>query len=323
MSLKSFAPTGSCIVKRRSRRPDSSTARRTISASLRPSASAFMAATTSLPTGIRATAARISSGSAGSRPDTRTDQRPYVRLVPRRIAECGRGPRVCRRTEGREAARKTAPVWDRESATVRDEIQWQEALDKAAIAKEKTERQFVEPKGKENEKPGAERNQTQPGSREEKVWPVNPPQHQSWPGFERAATEATLDDRTENLKGPAAQVWEAWQQSDSAQAFAAALDDNGIMFAAATGEEAYRSHRQADFARAVGNYAPRFKVGEIVIVTEPRPEYRRDGEIIEPPRVHKLDQSLAYKFVKGLDNLCCSGAGASNCSSSFKALAPA
>jgi hypothetical protein len=42
---------------------------------------------------------------------------------------------------------------------VRDEIQWQDALDKAAIAKEKTERQFVEPKGNENEKPAAERNQ--------------------------------------------------------------------------------------------------------------------------------------------------------------------
>jgi hypothetical protein len=183
---------------------------------------------------------------------------------------------------------------------VRDEIQWQEVLDKAAIAKEKTERQFVEPRDDEKEKPRAAREQTQPGGREEKVWPINPPQHQSWPGFEKAASEATRDDRTENLRGPAAQVWTAWQQSDSAQAFAAALDDKGIGFAAVTGEEAYRSHREADFARAVGNYAPRFKEGEIVIVTEQRHEYRREGAIIEPPRIRRLDQSLADKFVRGL-----------------------
>jgi MobA/VirD2-like, nuclease domain len=218
---------------------------------------------------------------------------------------------------------KPAPVWDRESATVRDEIHWQEALDKAAIAKEKTERQFVEPKGNENDKPAAERNQTQPGGREERVWPVHPPQHQSWPGFERAATEATRDDRAENLKGPAGKVWQIWTHiaydehakcirelnngipfsiATDPKAFAAGLDARGIMFAVASKEEAERSHREADFARAIGNHAPRFKEGEIVIVTEPRPEYRRKGEIIEPSRVHKLDQSLAEKFVAAIDN---------------------
>jgi hypothetical protein len=185
---------------------------------------------------------------------------------------------------------------------VRDEIQWQDALDKAAIAKEKTERQFVEPKEREKETTRAEREQKQAGGREEKVWPINPPQHQSWPGFEKAASEATRDDRTENLKGPAAQVWTAWQQSDSAQAFAAALDDKGIAFAAVTGEEAYRSHREADFARAAGNHSLRFKEGEIVMVTEPPLEYRRDDQTFIPSRIHKLDQSLAYKFRRGLTN---------------------
>src|ERR1019366_2148483 len=41
---------------------------------------------------------------------------------------------------------------------------------------------------------------------------------------------------------------------------------------------------------------------EIVIVTEPRLEYRREGEITEPRRVHKIDQSLAEKFVNHLGN---------------------
>ena len=183
---------------------------------------------------------------------------------------------------------------------IRDEIQWQEALDKAAIAKEKKERRFVELKERGNEEERAGGKQKQPGGREERVWPIHPPQHQSWPGFERAATETTRDDRTENLKGQAAKVWAAWRQSDSAKAFAAALDDKGIAFASVTGEEAYRSHREADFTRAVGNYSPRFKEGEIVIVTEQRPEYRREGEIVVPRRLHKLDQSLAEKFVAAI-----------------------
>ena len=82
-------------------------------------------------------------------------------------------------------------------ATVRDEIQWQEALDKAAIAKEEKQRQFVEPKTNANEKPAAERNLTQPGRREERGWSIQPPQRQSSPGFEKVRNGPTRDDRTD------------------------------------------------------------------------------------------------------------------------------
>ncbi len=136
----------------------------------------------------------------------------------------------------------------------------------------------------------------------ERYAPTHAPQHQSWSSFEKAATDATRDDRTENLRGPAAKVWEAFTQSDSAKAFAAALDEKGIMFAAVTEEEAYRSEREAEFAKAVGNRAQRFKDGEIVLVTEQQREYRRDDEMIVPSRVHRIDPSLAYKFTKALDN---------------------
>ena len=147
--------------------------------------------------------------------------------------------------------------------------------------------------------------QKRESGQQEKVWPINPPQpeRKSPELFGKAATEAGRDNRMENLTGPAAQVWQAWQHSDNAQAYAAALDEKGIAFARVTKEEADRSHsKEADFARAVGNYTPRFKEGEIVIVTEARPEHRRDGEIAGRSRVYKLDQSLAYKFVKGLDS---------------------
>jgi hypothetical protein len=143
-----------------------------------------------------------------------------------------------------------------------------------------------------------------PTPAQEKHWPIMPPQpeKQSWTLFNDAAKDATHDKRMDGLRGEPAKVWKAFQQSDNAKAFAAALDDKGIAFAITTSDEAYRSHRQAEFAKAVGNKAPRFKEGEIVIVTEPRPEYRRNGQIIEPPRIHKLDQSLANKFVQALGN---------------------
>lgn len=241
-------------------------------------------------------------------------------------------------------------------ASIRDQIQWQEALEKAAIAKEEKERRFVEPERhapagparppqtqeQPKEETRAGREQAAPTRREERQWPVNPPQHQAWPEFEKAAIAATRDERTQDLRGPAAQVWAAWCEIDKDAAltpaqeeearrlgvsihearekviaaalagktvsfsvplkevFAASLDDRGISFAAVTKEEAERSHREAEFAKAAGHYAPRFKQGEIVIVTEQRPEYRRDDQAILPARVHKLDQSLAEKFTKHL-----------------------
>jgi hypothetical protein len=50
----------------------------------------------------------------------------------------------------------------------------------------------------------------------------------------------------------------------------------------------------------VGRHAPRFREGEIVLITEPGPGYRRKGQIVVPDRVHKIEQSLAEKFVKHL-----------------------
>jgi hypothetical protein len=179
---------------------------------------------------------------------------------------------------------------------VQDQIAWEDALAKAAIEKEKIEREFAET-------PGA---------------PVR--ERQSGGLLADAAHEASRDARTEQMYGPAAEVWEAWCQTDldkligaalkgkrvsfkppGKEAFAAALDQHGITFARATNTEAERSHRHAAFAREVGNYAPHFREGEIVIITEPGLEYRRAGEAITPRRVHKLDQSLAEKFVKALD----------------------
>lgn len=157
---------------------------------------------------------------------------------------------------------------------------------------------------------------------QERHWPTLPaqPEHKSAVLFNQAATEATRDERTENLTGPAAQVFEAWRQtgSDKAKAaelaalygnksvslrsptkedFAAMLDDRGITFARVDKHEANRSHKEADLARAADNYAPRFREGEIVIVTEARLEFNSEPR----RRVYKLDQSIAEKFVTRLN----------------------
>ena len=155
---------------------------------------------------------------------------------------------------------------------------------------------------------------------QEKHWPTAPPQpeRKSAVLFNQAGTDATRDNRTQDLTGTAAQIWKLWTRIDlekhaaelgkdaafsvktDRKAFAVALDERGIGFAVATKDEADRSHREAELAKAAGNYATRFKEGEIVIVTAPRPEYRREGEIIEPRRVQRIDQSLATKFLDAL-----------------------
>ena len=199
-------------------------------------------------------------------------------------------------------------------ATVRQEIDWEEALAKAAIEKERVARNFVEPK--------EPRARAGLGYKKEE-WPIMPPQpeRRSASLFERAGRDVSGDKRTEDIKGPVEQLWSAWCQMDiemvnaaarqgktvsvaapKREVFAAALDEKGFSFAVVTKDEADRSQREWAFAREIGRYKPRFKENEIVLVTEPRNEYRRNGEIIEPVRIIKLDQSLAEKFVKHLGN---------------------
>lgn len=125
---------------------------------------------------------------------------------------------------------------------VRDDMAWQDAIARAAIEKEKIERQFVEPMKPRETRAGRD-------SKENERQPVQKP----------GAPPA-------NVKGPAADIWTALQRSDSARAFAAALDERDIALAAATKGEAQRSHMNASFAREVERSSPEYKEGEIVAV---------------------------------------------------------
>jgi hypothetical protein len=235
--------------------------------------------------------------------DLSRDELPTVEMVRAFVQE--RGPQ-----EKKQQREKPEPSWDRD----RDDRAWQDAVINAAIDKEKAERKYAEP---EQEKTRGKERGAGAGSRKEREWPIQPPKPEpirTSPEhhFEDAAREATRNKTSappRELKGMSARIdsilqtlWNDPEQiKTKKKTLSAVLDDQGIALARVTKEEAERSHREAEFARAVGRYAQRFKEGEIVAVTEPRPEYRRNDEIVEPRRAHKLDQAAAVKFVAALD----------------------
>ncbi len=151
---------------------------------------------------------------------------------------------------------------------VREQIAWEDKLAGAAIEKEKKERQFVE-------NPRAGRS-----GAEQKHEPARPRFGDVL--ITRAAGAAMHDPRQQH-----------GEPLSSLAAFKDALEKNRLGLACVTPEEAVKSHREKEFAKAVGRYAPAYQAGEIVIVREPRTE-GNSGR-----RVLKLDQTKAE------DYLCC------------------
>ena len=70
----------------------------------------------------------------------------------------------------------------------------------------------------------------------------------------------------------------SWSQSPTGAAFAAALKDEGYILARVTLDEARASERAHAFAAEVGNFAPRYRDGEIVVVNERGRIYRLDAK---------------------------------------------
>jgi hypothetical protein len=207
---------------------------------------------------------------------------------------------------------KQEPVWDRDRAD-RD---WQDAVIEAAIDRERAEREFVE---QEERKTGTKQRRAGAGSRKEKEWPIHPPVPEpirTSPEyhFEDAAREAGGDrsyspprELTGMSKRIMGYVHDLWNEpkliAEKGKTLSAVLDHEGIALARVTKDEADRSHREAEFAKEIKRFAPRYKEGEIVAVTEPTLEYRRNGEVMGPlPRIHKLDQKAAATFIAVLDN---------------------
>jgi hypothetical protein len=184
------------------------------------------------------------------------------------------------------------------------EIQWQDAIARAAIEKEARQEQFLEKLG------GAEREillstreareyaelafevgkiLTERGTLAEPA-PAEPERGTlPAPVREPQQREAAED----NLSRLAAEIWAAYNHSPTPEAFAAKLEEKRMRLSAPTKEEA-----------AAADY----RQGEIVVVSEPRLEYRREGQIEEPRRVFRLNQRTTgddwravEKFFGGMD----------------------
>jgi hypothetical protein len=171
-----------------------------------------------------------------------------------------------------EPKEKNPPNWNRDRANQ----SWEDAVINAAIEQEKTARQFVEPKPEK---------ETRAGGREKEQPEANVSYAEA--RILDAHTAAMLDKRAKE-----------GDPVPPAKALADALEQKGIAFAVVTPDESYRSHREQAFARAVGRKSESFEPGEIVAVSEPRPERLRAGEWTEPPRVHRLDQAHAEKYLE-------------------------
>jgi hypothetical protein len=198
--------------------------------------------------------------------------------------------------------------------SVRQEIAWEEALARAAIAKEKIEERFVEPTPREIRERDSR----------EKVWPSRAPTSEKTATspelhIDDAIKQTTLPKRTpvmpENLRGVSAIIWEAYnirtwatkggkdipkgkeipQPERDPFEFQRKLSENNIALAVATKDEADRSHRNSEFAKEIGHYSPRFKEGEIAAITEHGNVYKLSQ------RITGDDERTVARFLKPLD----------------------
>jgi hypothetical protein len=117
---------------------------------------------------------------------------------------------------------------------------------------------------------------------------------------ERAAQQAERERQPipadpQNLKGAALHIWNACARSDSARAFAAALDEQQIALATPNKEEAQRSHMNASFAREVERLSPEYRDGEIIAVT-------LEGRVYKiTPRNTGMDRDQLEAFLAPFD----------------------
>jgi hypothetical protein len=71
-----------------------------------------------------------------------------------------------------------------------------------------------------------------------------------------------------DLSKVAGEIRIAYQTTRSGADFASALEDRGLSLAVVSKDEAAAQHRKAAFARQVGNFAPAYKAGELVVLDQ-------------------------------------------------------
>jgi len=138
---------------------------------------------------------------------------------------------------------RQAPVWDRDRA----DQTWQDAVIKAAIEKEKVERQFVEPERDKEEARGRRK---------------------------REREQERLDAFLKSLpaldpESVGGQIREIYGRSDDARSFKAGLEEKRLYMAVVTPDEARWIQRGNPYLQEPGKFAPRsLEAGEFVVLNE-------------------------------------------------------
>lgn len=80
------------------------------------------------------------------------------------------------------------------------------------------------------------------------------------------AAGAPVEPQSRPENATMSEIRNARAANDTGAGFALALEDRGLALAVVSGDEAAASRRTAVFAKAVGNFAPRYNEGELVVV---------------------------------------------------------
>lgn len=205
-----------------------------------------------------------------------------------------------RATLQKDSREKAEVVWDRD----KDHNRWLDEVVKAAIEKEKAERQFVEP----DRRPAASDIERSPFAPPEPKSPAHPLLNVTHPEFwfsdasREVARDTTPQAAPDHLKGANAKIWLAYNQAPNGQDFAARLESHGMALASVTKEEADQSYREGAFAKAVGNFAPVYREGEIVVVTENERVYKLNERTTGDKRAG-IDKFLARLDRTGMQGI--------------------
>ena len=150
-----------------------------------------------------------------------------------RMADLSRDhlPSVEQARNHQKDSREKEPVWDRD----RYDRQWQDAVARAAIEKNQSE------KGR-----GAE--------------PVKPPETEVEP--------------LPNLRGVALEIWRSYNSSRDADSFQKSLDKSGFYLSRASEDDVRHSHTYKFVAERFGKYYPILREGEYVVLDERGHGYR-------------------------------------------------
>lgn len=134
---------------------------------------------------------------------------------------------------------------------------------------------------REHQKGGRDKDQTWDRDRYDRDWQdavagaaIEKDQNEKSRGAEPATAPEAEREPPANLRGPAREIWCAYNGSPDAESFQKTLDESGLHLSRATEDDVRHSHVYHFLADRSGKYYPILREGEYVILTEQGDGYR-------------------------------------------------